>query len=385
LRKRERCLRDHTLLIDHLYEDFRNEGRPAAQRPEEDRFPIDLNKARLQLQTIRSNYPDCGTMDPKQGRNGKSWLQVVEDEIEYRQCILTTRHALANAAIKEAKDVAGKEPDRAGEYRTVAREQLELLLEHWGNVPDVKLQIAELRIANKDYQGALRTLYDVKSGEEGNTGSPLYIQTSVQISRVYRLMGDAKFAAEYPQFMLAVGGPWQKYFPDIKEHLEWCYQNGAPRPKERAEETAPRKDLDYTMKSADEVEFEESVKPAYLKSAPQDLPPSVRWRYEFLKRKIEQTKELSELDRFIQSRRGQSGADDEPLKAAQTRYEVLRRLGEARTRLWALHKEIDQAIMSLGSVERMKSERSELLTERDELNRTIAELEKQLKELPEVD
>ena len=378
LRKREQCMRDHTVLVDYMYEDFRNESRSQENRPDEDRFPVDLEKARLQIQTIRANYPGCGTLNPKQGLNGVSWVQVVSDEVEFRQRVLTTRDALANAAIVSAESARS---DQAAQYRDIAREQLEILLAHWGNIPSVKLKIADLAIANEKYEAAVKTLGEVKRDENGNPDPDMYIRTSVRISRVYKLQGDAKSAVIYPQFMLNAGGPWQRYFPDIHEFLEWCYQNGAPRPK--AAEVAT-KNLDYGMKTADEVEFKEEVEPAYRKSAREDLPANVRWAYDFLKRKIEQAKELAELDRFIQSKRGEDQENDR-LQTARSRFQLLRKLGEQKTKLWKLRKKIDIAIVSSGTVARMKQEHPELLPKRDELTRTIADLEAELAKLPEVD
>lgn len=381
LKKRDACRMDHTVLIDYLYESERWADTDEARRPEQDRYPVDLNKAAFQLSTIRKNYPDVVTDQPASGSGGRSCLQIVQDEIDYRRQILNVRDLLADAAIEVAKQLAASQPAEAVRYRDVAREQLETLLTFYGNILSMQQKVVELNIANQDYDAALKLLLEIKE-HAGSPSLPDYIRTCVQISRVYRMMNRPRDAVAYPQFMLAVGGPWETYFPDIKEFLEWCYQNGVPRPQEVNVPTATQ--LSYALKTPDEVEFEESVEPAYRKGPPDDLPASVKWRYAFLKRKIEQNRELCELDRYLQLVRSQPATDKALIERAEKRYEVLNDLCVNKTGLWRMGKALDHAIVELGSLDRVREKRPALLKDRDELMRTISDLEARLAELPEV-
>jgi len=302
LRRMEACRKDHTALIDHLYEDPRNQGLDASGRPARNR-----------------------------------------------------------------KEPSGTATSPANSSRSCSNSG--------ANVSGVKIKIAELQIANEDYDGALRTLWDVKSGER-DASSELYLKTSIQISRVHRMKGDAKSAVEYPQFML-LGGPWQKYFPDIHEFLEWYYRNGASRPQEVA--PAGKTKLDYRIRTPDEKKLIEELEPAYRKGRREDLPPSVVWRYEFIKRKVEQARELDELERLI--RQPAPEMDEAARAKAQARHAALERIGAAKTRPWKLMERIDEAIVDLGSVERARKEKAALFEERERLQRETNELETQLKGL----
>ena len=236
LNRWERCKQDHAALVDFLYETPEGAALKEApeKRPMDDRYSVDYPKALAQIATIRRNYLNCGTLDPAKGKNGKSWLQLIEEEILFRQRICATRSALVGAALQAAAEwaEAGK-PEEAKKYRTMADQQLEKLIELNGPSPDLLLKSAQARIANGDYARALAILGQLED-QFTDPEDDGYIQTKRLISEVHFAMGEYTQAADYPKdlLLLRVDEEWmQKHWPDLREFLEKCYAKGAPRPK----------------------------------------------------------------------------------------------------------------------------------------------------------
>lgn len=385
LKRMEDCRKDHAVLVDYLYEEDRNIDMEEKLRPSHDKFPVDFGKVQLQIDTIKRNYPKCGTLDPKEGVEGKCWLDIIKEEVDYRQRIVATRQLLADSAIAAADEMEKRDADKAAQYRKVADQQLSILLDMIGNVPSMKLKQCELRVANKDYEGALKILYDVKHGESRNNSSELYVKTSIQISKIYQLMGDGKSAAEYPHFLVTTAGPKsravERYWPDIEEFLQWCYANGASPLKEVKVDTV----VDYTPKTPDEIEFIEVVEPSYReasKNGVENIQPGVRWRYEFLKAKIENWSEFCDLDRVLQFYRGKPNEKEVLTDDFMTRYQTLEALHTMKTKLRRLAQELDEAIVNFGSFDAVKEKKPELLEHRNKVTAEIAELTRKLKSLP---
>jgi hypothetical protein len=236
LNRWERGKQDHAALVDFLYET--SEGAALKDTPEKrpphDRYPVDYPKALAQLATIRRNYPNCGTLDPAKGKDGKGWLQLIEEEIVFRQRVLAARSALVDAALRAAAELAeaGK-PEEAKKYRAMADRQLEMLIELNGPIPELLLKSARARIANGDYARALKMLEDLRD-QFGDPADDRYIEAKRLISEVYYAMGEYAQAADYPEglLLMRVEDPWmRKHWPDLRGFLEKCYAKGAPRPK----------------------------------------------------------------------------------------------------------------------------------------------------------
>jgi hypothetical protein len=227
LTKWDRCKQDHRILVDYLYDTREGVALPenSAQRHEEDRLNQDLAKAARQLETIKRNYPDCQTLDPKLGQNGKALLAVVEDEVDFRQKIEATRRMLLDVALELAKRSQG---DEARKYREIASKQIAAL-----DDPSLRLKLAELYVLNEKYDEALKTLFEYQCSVDDQ--SEEYFVASRMVSEVYAKQGKWRDAAEYPQFIVATLGKdtprVQKCWPEIETFLKDCYAHGVPQTK----------------------------------------------------------------------------------------------------------------------------------------------------------
>ena len=237
LNKQDRCRADHLTLLDFLYdtrEGLAQEQNPE-RRPAHDRVSVHYEKALLQIQTIRRNYSDSPTVRPVKPEHvhaGVSWLEAIEVEIEFRRVVLATREALSDLALEAARELAPGDEAGARHYRKLADEQIQVLLETavYSDFLRVKCKLAQIRMQNKDYEGALKILGEVKTGAEEAT-SEMYIQASRLIAETYFAMGRYEDAADYPRFLFTAGmrNGW-KPWPQIESFLKACYAQGARRP-----------------------------------------------------------------------------------------------------------------------------------------------------------
>ncbi|MBI3830332.1 MAG: hypothetical protein HY291_12500 [Planctomycetes bacterium] len=238
LAKWERCKRDHLALLDFLYETPQGAAMEAhpEKRPEQDKYPVNYEKALAQLATIRANYADCGTNRPAPGKpeqllEGKGFLQAIEDEIVLRRRLIALRDALIEMALQAAEQAEEKDASAAERYRALADEQIRVLMETWyGETPAMKIKSAQIRAANKDYAGAEKMLREVKASEP-DTSTEIYVQASRMLAETCFKMKRFEEAAEYPQFLYGLGlrNGWVQW-PDVEDFLERCYASGAKRP-----------------------------------------------------------------------------------------------------------------------------------------------------------
>jgi hypothetical protein len=225
LTKWDHCKQDHRILVDYLYDT--REGVALAennpQRPADDRLNQDLAKAARQLETIRRNYPDCQTLDPRLGENGKALLAAVEEEVDFRRKIAAARRVLLDIALGLA---GSPRADEARKYREIASKQIAVL-----DDPALRRKKAELDMLNGKYDEALKTLFEYQCSVDDQ--SEEYFVASRMVSEVYAKQGKWRDAAEYPQFVMATLGKdtarVQKCWPEIEAFLKECYAHGAPK------------------------------------------------------------------------------------------------------------------------------------------------------------
>ena len=259
----EQCKRDHATLVDYMYDTVPGDT-PIAQRPDYDKLKTDLEKAKVQLKTIKDNYPTCATLADKDGHvsaaaakavddwieavkgkypdianmkakptEPKAPLQIIEEEIDYRRKIEATRDLLVRQSLDLASKYAANE-DLARKWRGVASDQIKILGELRGETPAMREMSAGLDIANGKYKEAEDTLW--KIADEADKDSDVYFKAKRRLSEIFALQKPPKWsqAAEFPEYIALVAGPngprAQRLWPGLDAFLEECYKNGAPRP-----------------------------------------------------------------------------------------------------------------------------------------------------------
>jgi hypothetical protein len=267
LAKWDRCKKDHAVLVDYMYDT--REGITASkpeQRPEFDKFNVDMDKARNQIDTIKKNYPDCQSLDSKLGEGGKSLLGIIEDEVDFRRKILATRELLFDKAMKVAASLEKDNPDEAKHYKEAAFGQIDILTALKGETPDLLTMKSNIAISIGNFTEALATLNQVRF--EAPEGSAVYFNAAKKISEVHAMQKKWVEAAEYPEFLaLTIGfdAPIVKdRWPDMKDFLRDCYINGAPAPKALEKLKEPKKE----EQPAEEVKKDEAAAPAPAPAAP---------------------------------------------------------------------------------------------------------------------
>ena len=235
LAKWDRCKLDHQVLIDYLYDSSAGTAWPEndPHRPHDDRYNMNLDNAARQLGTIRRNYPDCQTLDPRYGQDGKPLLDTVAEEIDFRRKIAATRKLLIDLAlslVEGPKQTASEAEART--YREIAGKQIDIQLELAGNDVELRLKSARLKMLNAGYDEALKLLREIQVSEEEN--SPWYFDASKMVSEVCARQGKWREAAEFPEFVVLTAGAKApiviQRWPDITQFLKNCYAHGAPRP-----------------------------------------------------------------------------------------------------------------------------------------------------------
>ncbi len=227
LNKWDRCKQDHTLLIDYMYDSPNAAQYPNgdAHRPAADRFNMDMEKALAQAQTIRRNYPDCATLKPELGDNGKSLLTIIEEEIDYRRKIAATRVLVIELATKQCEELdrAGKS-DEAKAYRSLASDLLQKEIDAGHDTDEIRLKKAGLDAILEKYEEALTLLNALRN--ESPTDSTMYFDASKLRSTIYAKQQKWRDAIEYPAFLEQIVGYDGKMvterWPEMKAFLKEC-------------------------------------------------------------------------------------------------------------------------------------------------------------------
>jgi hypothetical protein len=195
LHKWDQAKKDHAVLVDYMFDT--REGLAADRpdrRPDTDKLNQDMEKAAAQIKTIRANYKDCQSDMAQYGENGKSLLQIIEDEVDFRRKIYATREVLFDKAIKVAAMIENDNPDEAKRYKQMALAQIDVLLSV-SDKPEIRIMKVELAISVGDYAEALKTLNEIMT--EVPDESLVYFKASKKKSEVYRLQKKWKEAADY--------------------------------------------------------------------------------------------------------------------------------------------------------------------------------------------
>jgi hypothetical protein len=275
LAKWDRCKKDHAVLVDYMYDT--REGITAdkpERRPEYDKFNVDMDKARNQIDTIRKNYPDCQSLDAKLGEGGKSLLGIIEEEVDFRRKIVATRELLFDKAMKVAISLEKDNPDEAKRYKEAAFGQIDILTALKGETPDLMTMKSDIAISIGNFTEALNTLNEVRF--KAPEGSAVYFNSAKKISEVHAMQKKWVEAAEYPEFLaLTIGfdAPIVRdRWPDMKEFLRDCYINGAPAPKQLEKLKEPKKE--GAEPAVEEVKKDEAAAPAPAPAAPAPAAPA---------------------------------------------------------------------------------------------------------------
>ena len=233
LAKWDRCKADHKTLIDYLYDTTSAAALPEndARRPDFDRFNLNLEKALTQLETIKKNFADCQTLDPRQGENGNALLAIVEDEIDFRRKITAARELLVSRALDVAAEFSAKnKPAEARAYRELANTHLKIILTA-EDTPQRRLQAIELDMADGKFDDARQQLTDLLPVVPEN--SVLAFDIQKKLSEVHAALGKWSDAADFPQFLiLTIGDDAPRVkdrWPDIRDFLQRCYDHGVKK------------------------------------------------------------------------------------------------------------------------------------------------------------
>lgn len=236
LNQRDRCRQEHRILIDLLY-DTAQAALPEndTKRPLEDRLNANLERAAAQVEKIRKNFPTAQTLDPKRGEGGVALLQGVSNEIDFRRRILAARDLLLRRTMEQAETLQSSAPQKAERYRTIAAEQLKILMEVQGETTALKLQLAQLYVQTRRFAEALEALMNLR-GILGDD-RPEYFDVMKLTAQVYAQQERWEDAAEYPRFVAQTAGTESRLvrerWSDMGAFLEKCYGNGAKRPANR--------------------------------------------------------------------------------------------------------------------------------------------------------
>ena len=237
--KQDMCKADHMALVDFMYDTREGKIYEATpdKRPAYDKYNVDLGKAREKIGTIKRNFPSCKTLLAQHGKDGNSYLGIIEDEVEFRRKIEFARDLLSSLALKVAAKLqkeAGQE-EAARTYREIASDQIKVLMKLKGENPATQIKLAEIDISIGKFKEALEMLEKVRNAEE-DRASLAYFDASRKIAEVLALQKKWKEAVEFPEYMAIAAGfdnmRIKEYWPDMKLFLLDCYGNGVPMPAE---------------------------------------------------------------------------------------------------------------------------------------------------------
>jgi hypothetical protein len=314
--KMKRCWDDHTMLLDYMYDT--PEGVNASDqknRPAWDRYNVDMEKALVQLETMKKNYPDAYSLPDKVTRQpipaakkavaewieeskkyleelmkndaenagrykvlienmnemkDKAVLTIIEEEIDYRRKIMAVRDKLSKLAMDVSQQL--KDEAEVRKYREMASEQIKILLKARGDTPAGQMLAAELDVLNGKYEEALDMLWKIKNNADKE--SMVYFDASRKISEVNAKQAEAsgkqeqwQNAAEFPTFIAITAGLDSKKvkenWPTMREFLKQCAEKGVKLPQAVVDK------LKDDVKPAPG-----DVKPDEKKDAPADQKPT---------------------------------------------------------------------------------------------------------------
>ena len=276
--KDKRCKTDHATLIDYMYET--REGVAQAnnieKRPEFDKYNTDMEKAALQLETIKKNYPDCPTLgDPKTGNNildprtgkpfeqvvqgfndwagkfkseypqlqaykpaaggpGKSFLGIIEEEIEFRRKIKAARRLIATTGMEIAyRFESAGQADEARRYRGLAIKQIEIVIGDEGEKPELMLKLAAYLKLQGQYEEAIKKAS--KAVAQLDDTDPLYFGGRKLLAETHALKKHWREALDFPESTARIVGfeaaMVQEHWPNMKEFMKQCYAHAESESK----------------------------------------------------------------------------------------------------------------------------------------------------------
>ncbi|HLX65117.1 MAG TPA: hypothetical protein VKX17_27860 [Planctomycetota bacterium] len=248
--KNDRCIAEHRVLVDLMYDTDAGATRPEGdpQRPPNDLYNQNMEKALAKLESIKNKdgeFKDVATLrvGPKPDGEaykslvaagidpaGKSWLAIIEEEIQYRRKVEAARDLLADLALEVARKLG---IDAGGdEYMKIAKEQIEILKARKGESTAIEIKVAEIDIALGKVEDALQRLFNILPNLDPSSERYFYVKR--RISEIYFDQKKWKDAAEYPEFVAVTQGfnsdLVKKRWPNMKSFLKSCYDNGAVMP-----------------------------------------------------------------------------------------------------------------------------------------------------------
>ncbi|MFH0938074.1 MAG: hypothetical protein V1899_02150 [Planctomycetota bacterium] len=272
INKDERCKKEHTILIDYLYDTREGHAaRTIGERPAFDKYNMDMERALKQIERIYKDFPDCATLPtpdtkkpsplaikalndwidswkdtypdlqaikPKPGAP-KSFLNFIEEEVDFRRKIEATRDLLSSLALEQGEKLAqaGKE-DEAKKYREIAGEQIKILGDLRGDTPQMQIKTAEIDISIGKLEVALATLFKIKTTVDRDKDFSIYFDASRKMSEIYARQKKWREAAEFSEYLAITAGfksrTIKERWPRLKDFLKNCYANGVPCPPQLA-------------------------------------------------------------------------------------------------------------------------------------------------------
>ena len=238
INKQERCVKEHSVLVDYMYDTDAGvqlkENDP--RRPATDQLNQNMEKALAKLESIKNpagEFKDCATLTVGPTAGGKSYLAIVEEEIQFRRKILAARDLLSEVSLVVAKKLRaeGKE-DASLEYMKVAKEQIEILKDFNKGGSAIEIKVAEIDIALGKTQDAMVRLINV--APKFDPASAQYFYVKRLISELYAEQKKWTEAVDFPSFVFVTQGfnseMVKKRWPDMRAFLKKCEENGAKLP-----------------------------------------------------------------------------------------------------------------------------------------------------------
>jgi hypothetical protein len=237
--KDTRCKDEHKILVDYMYDTASGFQLPEndPRRPAWDKLNSNMDKALAKIQSIKNpagEFKDCQTLKVGPAGTGKTYLEIVEDEVQFRRKIAATRDLLSDMALEVAAKLKSEGKDQASnEYFEVAKQQINALQQITEDESaSIKIKLAEIDIALGKSREAMNRLIRLKNQLPAD--SQLYFLAARKISELNFAEKKWAEAADFPSFMaLTVGFNSQivkERWPGMQDFLKQCYDNGVPIP-----------------------------------------------------------------------------------------------------------------------------------------------------------